>query len=1096
MKRYAVLLVVLCLSFPCTAAERDAGGPRMTAKAFEGLKLRGIGPALMSGRIADIAIHPTDFSTWYVAVGSGGVWKTTNAGTTWTPIFDEQASYSIGCVALDPSNPETVWVGSGENVGGRHVGFGDGVYRSDDGGASWTNMGLGDSQHISKIIVDPTDRSTIYVAAQGPLWSPGGERGLFKTTDGGVTWASILAGGEWTGVTDAVMDPRDPQVLYAATWQHHRTVATVIDGGPDSGIHRTGDGGVTWTRLEQGLPKGNMGKIGLAISPQDPDVVYAAIELDNRKGGVWRSANRGASWEKRSDTVSGGTGPHYYQELVASPHAFDRLYLMDVRIQVSDDGGKTFRRLQEKSKHSDNHALAFRPDDPDWLLAGTDGGLYESFDLAETWRFVANLPVTQFYKLAVDDAEPFYNVYGGTQDNSTQGGPTRTDSVNGIRNADWFITVFADGHQPATEPGNPNIVYSEWQQGNLVRTDRTTGGIVYIQPQPEPGDPPERFNWDAPILVSPHSPTRLYYASQRVWRSDDRGDSWTPVSTDLTRDQNRLLLPVMGRQWSATAPWDLIAMSDYNTITSLAESPVREGLLWAGTDDGLLQVSVDGGGNWTAIPVGDLPGVPETAFVNDIKADLFDADTAYVCLDDHKYGDLKPYLVKTADRGRSWKSIAGDLPDRHLVWRLVQDHVKRDLLFAATEFGIFFTVDGGSKWTRLQGGVPTIAFRDLAIQRRGNDLVGASFGRGIFILDDYTPLRGIGEQALAAEALLFPVRRTPWYVQRRTLGESKQASQGAAYFLADNPPFGAVFTYNLADGLKSLEEQRRDREKKLEKEWKNTPSVDFDEIERERRQAEAAILLTVRNAAGEVVRIITGPATAGFHRVAWDLTYPATSAIERVFTARWGGDEERGDSGFMAPPGRYSVTLSKRVDGAVTDLAGPVEFEVDRVLAGVLEGSAPTDTAGFMREVAAVQRAVTAAEEAIELAFQRIEDLEKAIKRSTVDPGTLDSELETARQSLYALDEGLSGNRSRRTMGEPRAPTVASRLRVAAMSDGQSDYGPTATHRRQLEIARDEFARIEPRLRQLLEMDLPALEAKMEEAGVPWTQGRPLPEVR
>jgi photosystem II stability/assembly factor-like uncharacterized protein len=1096
MRKVAVLFVICAFALPLAAADEEEPTKGMTAKAFKGLEFRSIGPALMSGRIADIAIHPTDFSTWYVAVGSGGVWKTTNSGTTWEPIFDEEKSYSTGCVVLDPSNPEIVWVGSGENVGGRHVAFGDGVYRSDDGGASWTNLGLKDSQHISEIIVDPTDSKTVYVASQGPLWSAGGDRGLYKTTDGGATWEKVLSDGEWTGVTDVVMDSRDPQVLYAATWQHHRTVAAVVDGGPETGIYRTDDGGANWTRLKNGLPKGNMGKIGLAISPQNSDVVYAVIELDNRKGGTWRSSNRGASWEKRSDAVSGGTGPHYYQELEASPHAFDRIYILDTRMQVSDDGGKTFRRVENKSKHVDNHALAFRPEDPDWLLVGTDGGIYETFDLAENWRFIANLPVTQLYKLAVDDAEPFYNVYGGTQDNNTQGGPTRTGNVNGITNADWFITLFADGHQPAVEPGNPDIVYSEWQEGNLVRTDRTTGGIVYIQPQPEPGDPPERFNWDAPILISPHSPTRLYYASQRVWRSDDRGDAWTPVSPDLTRNQDRMLLPVMGRQWSSTAPWDFFAMSAYNTITSLAESPVQEGLLWAGTDDGLLQVSADGGDTWKAIPVGDLPGVPDTAFVNDIKTDLYDADTVYVCLDNHKYGDFKPYLVKSTDRGKKWTSIAGDLPDRHLVWRLVQDHVKSDLLFAATEFGIFFTVDGGGKWIRLPGGVPTISFRDLAIQRRENDLVGASFGRGFFVLDDYTPLRQINDEAMEKEALLFPVRKTYWYFESRPLGDDGQASQGAAYFVADNPPFGAVFTYHLADGLKSLEEQRREQQMKLEKEWKDTPYVGYDALERERRQPKPTILLTVRDTDGNVVRTLEGPAKPGFHRVAWDLTYPTTSAIERVAGERRGGGPDRGDSGFMAPPGTYSVKMSKRVDGEVTDLAGPLNFEVVRVFEGVLEGSSPTDVATFMSQIADLQRGVTAADEAMELAFKSVEELERALARSTVDPGTLDTELEALKQKLYELDQALSGNRTIGAIGHPQVPTVSGRVRVASMGGGMSDYGPTATHRRSFEIAREEFARIDASLRQLIEGDLPALEAKMEAAGVPWTPGRPLPEVR
>ena len=1096
MRKALLALIFVALTGPLTAADSAEPTTGLTAKAFKGLEFRSIGPALMSGRIADIAIHPTDFSTWYVAVGSGGIWKTTNSGTTWKPIFDGEKSYSIGCVVLDPSNPEIVWVGTGENVGGRHVAFGDGVYRSSDGGASWENMGLKDSQHISEIIIDPTDSNTVYVASQGPLWSAGGDRGLYKTTDGGATWSNVLSDGEWTGVTDIVMDSRNPKVLYAAAWQHHRTVAAVIDGGPETGIYRTSDGGANWTRLEKGLPKGNMGKIGLAISPKKPDVVYAVIELDNLKGGTWRSTNRGASWEKRSDAVSGGTGPHYYQELEASPHAFDRIYILDTRMQVSDDGGKTFRLVKNKSKHVDNHALAFRPDDPDWLLVGTDGGLYETFDLAENWRFIANLPVTQFYKLAVDDAEPFYNVYGGTQDNNTQGGPTRTDNVNGISNADWFITLFADGHQPAVEPGNPNIVYSEWQEGNLVRTDRTTGGIVYIQPQPEPGDPPERFNWDAPILISPHSPTRLYYASQRVWRSDDRGDSWTPISPDLTKNEDRMLLPVMERQWSSTAPWDFVAMSAYNTITSLAESPIEQGLLWAGTDDGRLQMSSDGGENWNEIPVGDLPGVPDTAFVNDIKADLYDADTVFVCLDNHKYGDFKPYLLKSTDRGKKWKSIAGDLPDRHLVWRIVQDHVDSDLLFTATEFGIFFTVDGGGKWIQLTGGLPTISFRDLAIQRRENDLVGASFGRGFYVLDDFTPLRQLSEEAMEQGAILFPVRKAPWYFQRRPLGQGGQASQGAAYFMAKNPPFGAVFTYHLAEDLKSLEDQRREQEKKLEKEWMDTPYVGFDALERERRQPKATILLTVRDTDGNVIRTLKGPAKAGFHRVAWDLAYPTTNAIRKGSSDEWqrrGGDP---NSGFMAPPGTYSVTLSKRVDGKVTELAGPIEFEVVRVFEGVLDGTSPTDVAEYMQRIAELQRGVTAADEAMKLAFERIEDMEKALVRSTVDPGTLDTELEAFKQRLYELDQALSGNRTIDAFGHPQVPTVSRRLRVASMGGDMSDYGPTETHRRSLEIAAAEFGEIEVDLRQLIDVDLSALEAQMEAAGVPWTPGRPLPDVR
>ncbi len=1090
MRARQLVTLAATLLVSATLAVADPAKEESKPKPFDGLTLRSIGPAFMSGRIADIAIDPTHPSTWYVGVGSGGVWKTVNAGTTWTPVFDKESSYSIGCVTIDPSNPSVVWVGTGENVGGRHVGFGDGVYRSRDGGGKWENLGLRDSQHISKIVVHPKNPDVVWVAAQGPLWSKGGDRGLFKTTDGGKTWTKVLGTGEWTGVTDLAIDPRNPDLLYAATWQRQRTVAAYIGGGPESGLHRSTDGGTTWQKLEQGLPEGPLGKIGLAVSPQDPDVVYTAIELLRRKGAVYRSTNRGSSWDKMSDTVSGATGPHYYQELYASPHAEGRIYLVDVRMQVSDDGGKTFRRLPEKDKHSDNHSIAFRADDPDYLLVGTDGGIYETFDLAKTWRFVANLPVTQFYKIAVDDAEPFYYVYGGTQDNSTEGGPSRTDNASGITNADWFVTLFADGYQPATEPGNPKILYSEWQQGNLTRVDRTTGERVYIQPQPQPGDPVERFNWDAPILVSPHSPKRLYYASQRVWRSDDRGDSWKPVSGDLTRNQDRMLLPLMGRKWSWDSPWDMVAMSTYDTITSLAESPKAEGLLYAGTDDGLIQVSEDGGGTWRKIEVGSITGVPAAAFVNDIKADVFDASTVYAALDDHKSGNFRPYLLKSSDRGRTWRSVAGDLPDRNLVWRVVQDHVKPDLLFAATEFGVFFTTNGGARWTKLGGGVPTIAFRDLAIQRRENDLVAGSFGRGMFILDDYSALREATEEALAKVAVLFPVRKAWWYLQRQPLGGDGRADQGASYFMADNPPFGAVFTYHLAQDLLSREKARQEKEKPLVDAGKDTPFPGWDEVEAERREPKPVIVLTVKDEAGTVMRRIEGETKKGFHRVAWDLRLPPTQAIGSRPSDE---EDDRAPRGVLAPPGVYTVSLAKQVDGTTTELAGPVRFEVARLREGALPGADPKDTAAFLARVAEVSRATSAASEAVSQALKRVDTLGTALERSRSAAGSLDSELDAIRQDLLAVDEALSGNRARASVEDDGPMTVTRRVRVAQMGTALSTYGPTPTHRRSLEIAEQDLAKLREQLNAVLEQRLPAFERKLEAAGGPWTPGRPVP---
>ncbi len=1100
MRSLKAMAILLALWVPQAALAKKAESEkksekaedvsRLSAETFSGLELRGIGPALMSGRIGDFAVHPQDQSLWYVAVGSGGVWKTTNAGTTWQSLFDGQPSYSIGCITLDPNHPEVVWVGTGENVGGRHVGFGDGVYRSLDGGASWEHRGLPASEHIGNIVIDPRDSNAVYVAAQGPLWSAGGERGLFKTSDGGETWRKLLGDEEYTGVNELRMDPRDPQVLYAATHQRLRTVAALINGGPGSGIHKSTDGGETWRQLENGLPKDDMGKIGLAIAPQNPDVVYATIELAARKGGFYRSTNGGASWEKRSDYVSGGTGPHYYQEIFASPHKLDRVYQMDPGMHVTEDGGKTFVRVPQEYKHGDHHALAFDPNDPNYLLSGTDGGIYESWDLGENWKFVANLPVTQFYKMAVDNDEPFYNIYGGTQDNSTQGGPSRTLSINGILNSDWFITLFADGHQPATDPSNPDIVYSEWQQGNLVRYDRKTGEIVYLQPQPEPGDEAERWNWDSPILVSPHDPARLYFASQRVWRSDDRGDSWRPISKDLSRGQERLTTPMMGRVWSIDAVWDLWAMSTFGNVTSLSESPLVEGLIYAGTDDGLIQVTEDGGGSWRRAE--SFPGVPAGSFINDVKADLHDADTVYVVLDDHKNGDLSPYLVKSTDRGQTWRSIAGDpeesgLPERHNVWRLVQDHVDPELLFAGTEFGVFFTPNGGGRWIELTGGVPNIPFRDLAIQKRENDLVGATFGRGFYILDDYTPLRGISEEVLEREAELFGVKDAWWYIEKRPFARPAKASQGAAFFTAPNPPFSAVFTYYLRETLESRKQARRAKEKEVQKEGGDTPSPGWDELRREAREQAPAILLTVRDSAGEVVRRLSGPVTAGFHRVAWDLRYPSPGA----WSPEPQGDGD--DIGFLAAPGTYSVSLAKRVGGAQTDLGEPRTFQVTRLTEPTLPGTAPQETVAFLKRLSELQRSASGASAVIAQTSTRLGAIRHALMRSTAGDSSLDDQALALEHRLADLREALQGNEQKDAIGEPNIPGINGRLQVALFGNNFSTYGPTANHRRSCEIAAAELAEVRRKLNRLVEVDLAALEKLLDAAGVPWTPGRRVP---
>jgi hypothetical protein len=760
---------------------------------------------------------------------------------------------------------------------------------------------------------------------------------------------------------------------------------------------------------------------------------------------------------------------------------------MDVRIKVSDDGGRTFRNLKESEKHSDNHSISFRKDDPDYLLVGCDAGIYESFDLAENWRFIDNLPITQYYKLAVDDREPFYHIYAGTQDNGSHGGPSRTFDEAGIRNADWYKTLGADGHQSATEPGNPNIMYAETQQGGLHRVDRITMEQVYIQPQPREGEGFERFNWDAPILVSPHSPSRLYFASYRVWRSENRGDSWTPISEDLTKNQERITLPIMDKQQSWDNPWDVGAMSNYNTITSLAESPKQEGLIYAGTDDGLIQVTENGGQSWRRINVSALPGVPASAFINDIRADLFDANTVYVSLDNHKYGDYAPYLYKSTDKGLTWRSLRANLPDRLLIWRTVQDHVKPNLLFAATEFGLYFTVDGGGKWINLKGGVPTISFRDVTIQRRENDLVGASFGRGFFVLDDISVLREISEENLKAEGTLFSTRKTWWYQETDVT-----SSPGAGEYRAPNPPFGAVFTYHLSESLKTLEEQRNAKEESAIKVGNDVPFPGWDALAAEKNQEKPKIVLVVKDSRGNVVRKMDGATSKGMHRTAWDLTMAPKSTI-RLEDRPSGGFGFGGNSGFMVAPGKYSVTLTKIVDGQMTVLSGPVEFDVVELRKGALDRKTDDTIVAFRSRLQDLQATVGATTTTLNNSMDRIGAMQRALMRAETSDADLIKQLHATRQKLIDLNQEVNGNPAKGEIGERNPPSVQSRMFVG-IRGLRTTYGPTAMHQQSVEIAEKQIAGIITKLQAINSTEIPALESALITAGAPWIEGQPIPK--
>jgi photosystem II stability/assembly factor-like uncharacterized protein len=1084
--RASFAFLMSCLFLWGGALGADDPKDRVTSATLAGLELRSLGPAFMSGRISDIAKDPSDPATWYVAVSSGGVWKTVNSGTTWQPIFDDYGSYSIGCVTVDPRNPWVVWVGTGEANSQRSVGWGDGIYKSLDGGASFTNVGLESSEHIAKILIDPRDSGVVYAASQGPLWASGGDRGLYKTTDGGATWTRVLEVSENTGITDVVMDPRDPDTLYAASYQRRRRVWTLIAGGPESAIYKSTDGGASWRKLETGLPTVHMGRIGLAVAPENPDVVYATIPAEGDHSGFYRSVNLGETWERMSDYIT--VDPQYYQKLYPDPHRPERIYSMDMLMQVSEDAGRTFKPMPWKNRHVDTHVMLFDADDPEYLMVGGDGGIYESWDRGQRWKFVANLPITQFYRVGTDNAEPFYNVYGGTQDNSSQGAPSRNTSRHGITNRDWFVTVTGDGYQTRVDPDDPNIVYSMFQYGGLVRYDRLNGEAVDIQPQPEAGGDPIRWHWDSPLIISPHSGSRLYFAGNRLFRSDDRGDTWRAVSPDLTRGIDRNQLEVMGRVWSVDAVWKNVFTSFYGNIVALDESELVEGLIYVGTDDGLIQVTENGGESWREI--GSFPGVPKNTYVADVVASVSDPDTVYAAFNNHKSGDFKPYMIKSNNRGGTWESIAGDLPEGHALWSIIDDDERGDLLFAGTEFGLFFTIDGGGHWVQLKGGVPTVAFRDLQIQRRENDLVAGTFGRGIYILDDYTPLRLIDADLLDAEAATFPVKTAHQFLRSSDLGWGEKGTFGDAFYAAPNPPFGAVLTYHLKDSLESRHEVRRKAERERAATGESVAIPSWDELREADLEEEPSLVMTVEDASGVVLRRVSAPPTAGIHRVAWDLRWPSLEPVSGDGkTDEWGHLE---DSGPLVAPGRYTVRLQKRVDGVLTEIGEAQTFDAVPLGIASLPAQDRQALAEFHRRAADLQRAVRYTVEVVKESYERIAALTAAMDATPGIDSGMTADVVELRRRFAAIEVELLGDETIRKRNEPTKPSIVQRIDRVMEAHWSSSSAATATHRRNYEIASDALTVLLDDLRPLVDR-VAELQQAIETAGGPWTSGSGLP---
>lgn len=1088
----ALGLIVLAAALPPAPLGAQAKAKAPAAKEADpfadlglgAFKLRSIGPALTSGRIADFAVNPRRRSEFFVASASGGVWKTVNAGTSFTPVFDAQGSYSIGCVILDPRNPSVVWVGTGENNNQRSVSYGDGVYKSEDGGASWKNVGLKASEHIGMIAIDPRDSNVVYVAAYGPLWSPGGDRGVYKTTDGGKAWTPVLTVDENTGISEVHLDPFDPDVLFATAHQRRRHVFTQISGGPGSAVYKSADAGKTWSKIVNGLPGGDLGRVGLALSPLVPNLVYAIVEAQEDKGGFYRSTDGGASWERRSAYTSSG---NYYQELVCDPKDPGRVYSMDVFLQVSDDGGATWKALGDESKHWDSHALWIDPGNTDYYLNGNDGGAYESFDRGKTWKFMPNLPVTQFYKVVTDNDSPFYNVYGGTQDNYSLGGPSRTTSAHGIVNADWITTDTGDGFESAVDPEDPDIVYAQSQHGNLSRFDRKSGESMAIQPQPRKGEAEYRWNWDSPLFISPHSHTRLYFAANKVFRSDDRGDSWTVISGDLTRRLDRNTLEVMGRVWPMDAVAKNASTSQYGNIVALDESPAAEGLLYAGTDDGLIQVTEDGGASWRKID--KFPGVPDLTYVNDIVASNHDRAAVYAAFNNHKRGDFKPYVLKSTDLGKTWTSIASDLPGRGSVYALAEDPVRKDLLFAGTEFGLFATLDGGRHWKKLGAGLPTIAVRDLAVQKRENDLVLATFGRGFYVLDDYSALRDLTPEVLAKDGHIFPVKDAWMFVEKQPLGglgSREKGFQGESYFTAPNPPVAAVFAYDLKDAPKSLLDRRKEAEAALVKAGKPVPYPTYEQLKAEKDQEPAFLQFTIAGEDGHVVRVLRETARKGLNRATWDLRYPALAPTSPAQAA----PASSGPSGTFVIPGTYKVSMALSADGKVRELAGPVPFKVKALAALSLPAADRAELAAFQNKVRRLGNSVGAASSALGELGTLTQHYRASLKSVTVPHQDILDAIKALEKKLEDLQVKMGGDRLLSRIDKDTYPGIADRAMRIAYEQSNSTSAPTKSQRDAYAIAEEELRPVYEELRKILAEDVKAIEKRLDAVGAPYTPGR------
>ena len=884
--KWILLLGLICCAGAAIATESASvtqQSPASYGQALGGLKFREIGPAIMGGRVSEFAVVESDPKIVYVALSTGGVWKTTNAGTTWEPIFDKQAVASIGAVALAPSNPSIVWVGTGEADNRQSSSWGAGIYKSTDAGRTFQFMGLAETQHIGRVAIHPTNPDIVYVAAVGHLWGPNPERGLYKTADGGKTWQKVLSINDDTGITDAIIDPASPDTVYAAAYQRRRTSFGFNGGGPGSAIYKSTDAGATWKKLAKGLPYENedpkvtqTGRIGLAMYKRNSSLLYALVEHAN--GGIFRSEDKGETWKKMGDAVP---RPPYFGQIYIDPNDDQKIWVPGVRVYYSEDGGKTFDpNARGRGIHTDYHCLWINPHDSNHMLMGTDGGIDWSWDAGKTWDFVNTIAIGEFYEVGYDMQKP-YRITGGLQDNGSWVGPSmalyRVYRI-GITNADWVEVGGSDGYFTLIDPVDPNTVYAETPDGNPSRRDMRTHESKAIRPPDPEGLPHNRFQWNTPIVISSHDHNVLYYASQYLYRSTDRGDSWTRISADLTTGTVQNSMPTLGRLPDNTMLSRQFGVWNWPCTTAIGESPVNPNTLWVGTDDGCLQVTRDLGKTWQNVFT-HMPGAPKMGYVSRVVPSRYAEGTAYVTFDNHRLNDFEVYIYVTTDFGQTFQAITNGIrKDTGTVHVIREHHRNANLLFAGTETGAFVSFDRGANWAPLKLNLPTTPVFDLAIHPRENDLILGTHGRSIWVLDDITPLEQMNGEVLASDLSLFDIR--PAISWRIGGGGSDHAGPGQKIFIADNPPYGAIINYYL-------KAKPGDAEK---------------------------VMISVEDKAGKKIREFEGPKEAGINRTAWDLRVNLAPELAPPPGEAMGGFG-RMMRGPMVEPGTYTVkvTLGQKV---------------------------------------------------------------------------------------------------------------------------------------------------------------------------------------